>query len=76
MLKSQIKTQTQDSVDETAKHKKIKKLYRCSECINSVTLTIVANVVCTRCNVQMRLFEAEQSGLFMDGMVSKTERKK
>lgn len=62
---SKVQSEAQSQNDKTVKQKKTKKLYRCSECTNSVTLTIVADVVCTRCNVPMRLFEAEQSGLFI-----------
>ena len=58
------KTRPQNTADKNVKPKKVKKLYRCLECTNSVTLTIDAEVGCTRCGVLMRLFEAEQSGLF------------
>lgn len=46
------------------KPKKKKKLYRCPECTNSVILAVEADVICTRCNIAMRLFEAEQENLF------------
>ena len=52
-------------IQSKASRKKEKKLYRCLECTNSVELTVLAEVVCTRCGSAMRLFEAEQSSLFL-----------
>lgn len=76
MSKNKTEAQIQDNIDTAIKAKKVKKLYRCSECTNSVTLTITADVVCTRCNVPMRLFEAEQSGLFITTTKSEDKDKK
>jgi len=53
-----------DKSSKTEKRKKPKKLYRCPECTNSVMLRVAADVTCTRCNIAMRLFEAEQKNLF------------
>jgi len=55
----------QQKANPVGKAKKVKKLYRCTECTNSVTITINAKVSCTRCHLPMRLFEAEQSTLFL-----------
>jgi len=55
-----------DKLKTVENRKKAKKLYRCPECTNSVTLSVEAEVICTRCNVAMRLFEAKQTDLFAE----------
>lgn len=66
-MKEDSKVDLEDKpLENKSSRKKEKKLYRCPECTNSVTLTVLADVVCTRCNIAMRLFEAEQSDLFSE----------